>query len=77
MRVRSLAPSTRGVCVKAGTGITFVVVAEDGTITQSAITNKKGVPVGISNFVYVPGEPPCEPDPYVPWSCDPDYNPGS
>lgn len=71
-----LAPGTV-VCVKAGTQITTVIVAADGTITQTAITNKRGTPLGISNFVYVPGEP-CEPDPYDPGSCEPDpYNPGS
>ena len=71
-----LAPGTQ-VCVKAGTRITTVVVADDGTITQTDITNKRGTPLGISNIVYVPGEPPCEPDPYDPYKCDPDYNPGS
>ncbi len=44
------------VCVKAGTKITMVLVAADGTITQTAITNKTGKPLGISYYV---APPPC------------------
>ncbi len=61
-----LAPGTE-VCVKAGTRITTVYVAFDGTITQTAITNKRGKPLGISYYVGVPCEDSygCEdPDPY-------------
>ena len=58
------------VCVKAGTQITTVTVM-DGMITQTAITNKKGKPLGIS--YYVPGEePPCVDDPATPLDdCEP------
>ena len=49
----NLAPGT-SVCVKAGTEITYVTVAADGTITQTAITNKNGTPLGISYYVGIP-----------------------
>lgn len=42
------------VCVKAGNRITYVTVAEDGTITQRAIGNINGMPLGISYYVAVP-----------------------
>ena len=48
-----LAPGTR-VCVKAGTKITYVTVARKGTITQTAIKNKNGKPLGISYYVGTP-----------------------
>ena len=50
-----LAPGTQ-VCVKAGTKITYVTVAADGTITQTAIKNAKGKPLGISYYVGIPCE---------------------
>lgn len=62
-----LAPGTE-VCVKAGTQITYVTVAWDGTITQTAITNKRGIPLGISYYVGIP----CDDDYY---GCDPDPDP--
>ena len=49
----NLAPGTQ-VCVKAGTQITYVTVAADGTITQTAIVNKAGQPLGISYYVGLP-----------------------
>jgi hypothetical protein len=58
----NLAPGT-SVCVKAGTRITYVTVAADGTITQTAITNQTGKPLGISYYVGIPCTDPygCEP----------------
>lgn len=55
-----LAPGTE-VCVKAGTRITYVVVASDGTITQNDIRNKKRKPLGISYYVGIPCD---DDDPY-------------
>ena len=49
----NLAPGTQ-VCVKAGTKITYVTVAQNGTITQTAIRNSNGKPLGISYYVAVP-----------------------
>jgi hypothetical protein len=56
-----LAPGTE-VCVKAGTKITYVTVSAKGTITQTAITNKKGKPLGISYYVGTPCKSYCVPD---------------
>ena len=56
----NLTPGTE-VCVKAGNLITYVIVAADGTITQTALTNTKGKPLGISYYVGVPCEYDCEP----------------
>ncbi len=69
-----LAPGTE-VCVKAGTRITYVIVDEDGTITQTAIRNKKGKPLGISYYVGIPCD---DHDPYTD-GCqeNPDYPSGS
>lgn len=55
-----LEPGTE-VCVKAGTKTTTVTVDANGNITQTAITNRRGKPLGISYYVYTPGdeEPPC------------------
>jgi hypothetical protein len=64
--VKTKLPDGTSVCVKAGTEITYVTVV-NGKITQTAITNKKGKPLGIS--YYVPGEeeePPCVDDPKTP-----------
>jgi len=60
----NLAPGTR-VCVKAGTKITYVTVAANGTITQTAIKNAKGKPLGISYYVGIPCTgSSCYPSPY-------------
>ena len=60
----NLAPGTQ-VCVKAGTKITYVMVAANGTITQTAIKNKKGKPLGISYYVGIPCTgSSCYPNPY-------------
>jgi hypothetical protein len=63
------------VCVKAGTEVTTVTVV-GGRITQTAITNKKGKPLGIS--YYVPADPgvpgggdPGEEEPGDGGPCDP------
>ena len=55
-----LEPGT-AVCIKAGTKVTFVTVDANGNITQSAIKNKNGKPLGISYYAYGKEyEPPCE-----------------
>ena len=60
----NLAPGTQ-VCVKAGTKITYVTVAANGTITQTAIRNKNGKPLGISYYVGIPCQSSsCYPSPY-------------
>ncbi len=45
------------VCVKAGTKTTVVTVA-GGMINQTAIVNKKGIPLGISYYVPIEGPEP-------------------
>jgi len=44
------------VCVKAGTEIAYVTAAANGTITETAIKNAKGKPLGISYHVGIPCE---------------------
>ena len=56
------------VCIKAGTKTTIVEVDENGFITQSEITNKRGKALAISYYAYGEEEPeePCVPAPYSP-----------
>lgn len=55
-----LEPGTE-VCIKAGTKVTYVTVADDGTITQSAIKNANGKALAISYYAYGEEAEPCVP----------------